>query len=534
MNTRKLPDADGPVPTAQPPAPSPLGEAATPSAPPSQPHLPDRYADASTQQLSNLMQMHLLATLQGMYEYAPRRPADEQEEWRKLLTSLQNTLRFVRKHTPTESSSQPELTLGEPAMTAEQIQEFGRSVEKARLGADLSRSELGQRAGLSERTVQNVEEAKTVPTQGTVMRLLSVRELGLSPADVPWLRSESGGFGSAPNCWIAPGYDPLKMFTDLFEILNGSGGSIEQTYAYLDHKSAVNWYQLSNQSQYASKYRLRMPLDRMAERMLEETRHGKLDIVALGSGDGKQEVRLVQHLLDQAEQTRQRAGLRLYLLDISQPLLSAAYQYAAETVGPRGVYVCAIQGNFHHLPQYTLLHHTQERSHRRRVLLMLGSTLSNLEHEPRFFRHCLSNYGPGDLLLLDVLLAYESPKNPEEIRRKDPALRHGLSPTHKEWLSGPLYRYCDDVKHVEIQFALDTQCPVPGSYSLETLATVKLHSGRTKQFSFSRARRYDSVQLAGMLRTLGWELVEERRFGVPGAAPDYSLMLFRRIAAPSA
>lgn len=487
--------------------------------------LPDRYVEASSPKLAQMVQMHLLGALQGLYEYASRRPAPEQEEWRARLATLQTLLRQVRKHSPSGS----EASADEAAIDPARIAEFGRAVEKARKKAGLSRIELSRRAGLSEGTVRNVEEASNVPTQATLMRLLAVRELALSVEDVPWLRAESAAFGSGPTCWIAPGYDPLQLFTELFEVLNGNGGSLGPSYAYLDHGSAVDWYELSNQAGYASKYRLKMPLETLARRVVEETRHIKLDVIALGPGDGKQEVQLVQHLLDQAEQMKQRPTLRLYLLDISQPLLSTAYQHAVGTVQGRDVSVYAIQGDFNHLPQYTLLHPLQERAHRRRLVTLLGSTLGHLEHEPRFLRHSLAGYAPGDLLLLDVAMAYGAPERPEEIRRKDPLLKAGLPPNFRTWLGGPLLRYCEGVEEVSLDLSLDTQCAVPGSYALEVMATAKTARGRSKQFSLFRFRRYEPSRLITLLRGLGWECVAEAPFGMEGGAPEHVMLLFRRL-----
>lgn len=74
------------------------------------------------------------------------------------------------------------------------------------------------------------------------------------------------------------------------------------------------------------------------------------------------------------------ADLRLYLLDISQPLLSEAYTHAAQTLDRfRGVLVTAVQGNFHHLPRYGQLLYRPEASHRRRLVTMLGGTFGNLD-----------------------------------------------------------------------------------------------------------------------------------------------------------
>src|SRR5205814_3204686 len=112
---------------------------------------------------------------------------------------------------------------------------------------------------------------------------------------------------------------------------------------------------------------------------------------------------------------------RLYLLDISQPMLGFAYKHAADSLADRrGVAVFAIQGDFHRLPCYTQLLYTPQRAHRRRVVCMFGWTFGNLENEIRFVRNSLVGFAPGDLLLLDVTLVHASADRPDEILRKDP------------------------------------------------------------------------------------------------------------------
>lgn len=272
-----------------------------------------------------------------------------------------------------------------------------------------------------------------------------------------------------------------------------------------------------------------MPLQQAAQEIRASIGQAGLDIVALGAGDGKQEVRLVQYLLATGE--RDTAGdLRLYLLDISQPLLSAAYQHAAEHVGSQGVYVCAIQGNFHHWPQYTQLHFAPERAHRRRLVLMLGNTVGNLDNEARFFQHTLTGLVPGDLLLMDVGLAFGSPDQPEEIKRRDRALSTGIPDAHREWLTGPLERYCDGVKSVSLRPSLDVRSPIPGSYAIDALATVKLENGQQKRFSVFRFKRYAPEHLGEVLRHFGWELLLSLPFGVEAAHPSAALMLLRKFS----
>ncbi len=475
-----------------------------------------------------LAQRCMLWALQWMHDRAAERPKERRGEWRKHLNAMQAALRFAHQECPTEASLPESSAQG--TIDPMQVKKFGEMVERARMAASLSRSELGKRAGLAEGTVRNTEEGNNIPTQATVQRLLAVSELGLRVEQVPWLRTEGTSFGSSPNCWIAPGYDPLKLFAELFELLNSRGGSVEQTFSYLDHKSATNWYQLSTQSEYASKYRAKTPLEEMARHILSDSMHARFDVIALGSGDGMQEVRLVQHLLDQAEAKQLVRDVRLFLIDISQPLLSVAYQHASMTLGQRDVYICAVQGDFHQWPQYTQFHHTDERSHRRRLVCMFGNTVGNLDNEARFFEHTLVGLGVGDLLLIDFLLAYGNPANPAEIERRDPSLSRPVPQAHVEWLGGPLWRYCKDVVDVTLNYRLDVRCQFPGAYTLDTVAKARLRDGREKSFSVFRFKRYDSQRFADTLRHFGWELVADVPFGPDPAKPVMAALLFRKVS----
>ena len=246
-----------------------------------------------------------------------------------------------------------------------------------------------------------------------------------------------------------------------------------------------------------------------------------LNVIALGAGDGTLEVRLVQHLIEEAH----APSIELCLLDISQPLLSCAYKHAADTLtGIPNVHVWGMQCNFHHMPLYTQLYYTPARLQRRRVFCMLGGTLANLDNEPRFFQHSLLGCSRGDLLLLDMQVARGSVDDPAEIKKRDKTWSSGVSPAHAAWLSGPIWRHCKDVLSVEFHWNLDTQCPVPGSYALDAVATVQSRGRADRQFSLFRFRRYEPSKLAECLAGLGWDEIGLMPYG--GADQPASLRLF--------
>ena len=478
----------------------------------------------STFRLLESAQAGLLAAMQAMQATVERQEPQIKPPWHKQLKAVQAALRFVY------TAAGHDVALpGETAVDAEKLSQFAQTLRERRRAIKLTQEQLADRAGLSRGTIRGLEKTRHVPSTSTLMRLLAVRELKLDLEALPL--ATRADVSVIPNCWIAPGYDPLKLFAELLDQVNGSGGSLEQTYAYLDHQSASKWHALITQSRYASMFRANMPLDAAAKQVLQSTQGAGLDVIALGSGDGKQEVRLVQLLLAHSARGEREStpDLRLYLLDISQPLLGAAYKHAANTLGDkRGVFICAVQGNFHHLPRYTQLHYTPERSHRRRLICMLGLTVGNLDNEVTFFRHSLSCFAKDDLLLLDIQKTYAAVDDPDVIRQADPALASGVPKEHADFLSGPFASYCKDFVSVAFRFDLQTSCPVPGSYALEAVATVRLAGRRQKEFSAFRFKRYDVERLAGCLGSLGWELQADLPYGAAGEAPVHSLLLFKK------
>ena len=62
---------------------------------------------------------------------------------------------------------------------------LGERLRVKRVIAGLSRSGLAKRAGLSECTIKLIEKGKTRPTESTLLRLLTTKELGLQLTELP-------------------------------------------------------------------------------------------------------------------------------------------------------------------------------------------------------------------------------------------------------------------------------------------------------------------------------------------------------------
>lgn len=316
------------------------------------------------------------------------------------------------------------------------------------------------------------------------------------------------------------------MVEKLRELVSGPGGHIEQSYKYLDPNDTLNWRALLQHGRYASIVE-GMPLADIARYLLDHSigRTG-IDLVGVGVGTGRHEIRLVSHILD-----LDYTDLRLFLLDISQPLLNDACRQAhAMLAGYPSIRLYAINGNFHSLQSYERILQTTHR--RRRLLTMFGNTFGNLDNEIGFIRSSLSGLAPGDLLLLDVPLVHAPADQPDEVQRKDPALAAQSQPEFQRQLSkqavfnlGPLRRYYGETAEIDLAVNLDRHsCVIPGSYAIHLHAVVRTSAREKKNFSLAYIKRYDPEKLAAQMLIEGWELMNSWCYG-----GNYNVLcLFRR------
>ena len=377
---------------------------------------------------------------------------------------------------------------------------LGLKLRNARIAAGLTQEQVASRAGVSIETYRNCEKNYRATSEEVLSKIAKVPELKFSVGETPSQTSHD----KAPSWWIDARFEPLQMLQDLRHTLNGSGGRVEQSLMYLDHQSAADFMALSSGSHYARRHRELMPLDEVVATIKAQTGEQPVDIVALGPGDGRQEVAVTELMADSYDQP----DIKLVLLDVSQPLLNAAYRRAADTFDKRrGVAVFALQGNFHHLPSFTQLHYRPAYSRRRKVVTMLGKTISNLDDELAFFRHNLAPFAAGDLVVIDF---HEAAKPPWATN--DSAFHKPVPPAHQEFLGGPLRRYCRDIDSVSFRYELGLNLVVPESYAVEANATVQTRSG-SKHFTMFRIKRYEPSKLASALKDLGWELAGAFPYG---------------------
>ena len=382
----------------------------------------------------------------------------------------------------------------------ENAEHFGAVLAEHRRNAGFSQSRLARMSGLSRGTIANIEAGRTLPAKDTRQRLLRVKQLAL-PTD------KEDASASAPAPWITRLYSPLDMSREMERLLNGPGGTLEQTYSYVDPQSARDWYDYANLPDYVAKFRSQFPAKELAAAALSRENHRALDLIALGVGDGMCETDLALQL---AAKMGKEPDLRCYLLDISHPLLVEAYKHAAgELAGIAPVF--PIHGNFHDLRSVIALAvRTEER---RRLWCMIGNTFGNLDHEPRFLTDLAACAQKGDLLLLDLQLVWADASDRAAILATDPAFINKLPLPLVRWLTGPLHRHCRDVRGIRLDIELSTRCLLPGSYQLTFWATAEHERGYSVRHQVHLIRRHTLSLLATELRDMGWRTVRQFTYG---------------------
>lgn len=384
---------------------------------------------------------------------------------------------------------------------------LGLLVRRRRGQAELLLEELAKRAGLCKNTIHNIEHSAHVPSPETLRRLFNVSELGLSPVDL----QPPAPPDWSPNSWVSQDYNPVQMIAELQRLVNGPGGSIEQTFLYLDGQSASDWLSICSTETFSDSFRKTRPLQEVAAQVNQLTRGFPLDVNALGPGDGKSEIAFVSHLLDVASEP----GMRLQLLDISHPLLVASLTLAAQTFAGRPLYLIALHADFHKLSMSEPMQAGAEAATRRRVYTLLGYTLPNLENEVKFFESLSACAAPGDVCVVDIQTAYADSDDPDEIRAKDPAFSNMPPPNYLKFGTGPLWRYGRGIRDIRCHFELGMECLIPGSYEINLIAKVEMLTGQEKRFVLGRFKRYDPKRLGESLRARGWIPEWSKMYGGP-------------------
>ena len=400
---------------------------------------------------------------------------------------------------------------------------FGKTLRRHRLQAQLAIKELADMVEVSESMIRHIESGEKRPSSRLLLRLLALAPLNLRPED---LQAESSQPGVVPTLWLAPQYEPRQLITELAKRLNGPGCALEQTTAYLDYQSAADWLTTCNAPNYLAAFSNTGALDTTAAHIAEHCGAGGVDLIALGCGDAKREVKLAEYLLQHCARNNIQ-DIRLFLLDISHSLLIEGHNHAKSALGDSVKNIFALHGNFHDLYQYPLFNRSDLRT-RCRVFTLLGCTLANLDNEVRFFRDTMSAAVPGDFFVADYTNAYASPEQPDKVRDRDPSLQSRMRESHQIWLGGPIHRYCKGARDIDFTLELSTDCIVRGSYELTYVANVTMEKDAPKRrFVVWRVRRYDPEQLEDCLARAGWTTEMRSPYGGNDQS-KLSLLLLRK------
>ena len=398
---------------------------------------------------------------------------------------------------------------------------FGERLRVRRTSAGLSQETLADKVGVTSTTIRALELHKRTARRGLMLKLLALPDLNLRVSDIELSAERSAGSRWTPTSWLGPTYDPVGMITELAHTLNSPSAQLEQTYVYIDTQSAKDWLTTCSSPEYEAAFRANVPLEQMARRIASIVGEQAVSANVLGCGDGKTEALLLtaiqQHL-------RFPVQTEVFLLDISHALLNTAYRHFRETLPSLTTYT--VHGNFLEMPRLPML--VGAIRGRRRLHIMLGYTLANLNDELRYFRDTLSCCATGDLFLLDVLMALAPATDREQIRRVDPGASGKVRPSHATWLSGVVRRYCDNADQIKLTGELAPLGGVPGSYGFDAIATVTMRDRQPdRRFLLFRVRRYDPKLLTDCLAELGWKLVERIDYG-RGNQKTMALLLLQK------
>jgi|JI10StandDraft_1071094.scaffolds.fasta_scaffold10529_2 transcriptional regulator with XRE-family HTH domain len=391
--------------------------------------------------------------------------------------------------------------------------DLAQLLRERREAAGLSQLRLASLAGLSVGTCKNLERGRTTASPDTLARLLGVSELGLvNPLSVA---GQADDPGLQPNSYLTSRYDPARWANELRSLINGPGGTLEQSFLYLDNQSAADY--LAVCEAYSSlRAGLFLQLQQLAQHAAPALK-APVHLVAIGSGDGRAEVCLAQSL---APLVRLQ---RVSLLDISNTLLSKAREHADAVLREHQAEVQAVHGSFHDLAHYTMLHAAAAPG-QVRVFTLLGATMANLSDELRFFRTLRSLAQPGDLVVIDFQTVAAPADQPELVKANDPVLKNGgiLPPPIAAWFAGPIKRHSER-PITDLRFTSElAPGRVPGSYELEFVAMADA-SGFLRRYVVARSTRYDPEKLSQALRVVGWETLRSELYGNQSAA----VMMFR-------
>jgi len=319
------------------------------------------------------------------------------------------------------------------------------------------------------------------------------------------------------NSWIAPGYDPMHLCSELIDEINGRMGQIDQASLYIDAPGALDWQGVSKNENYITAQH-DLPTDDAIQAIQEQLAllphfdQKSLYIISLGPGEAQTEVALVKKILRHTS----IENITIDLLDISQPMLTTTYKQVKRALShEKGVHITPCYGDFYKLHQYHRFLDAASQENRLCLITMFGYTFGNLKNERRFVLGNLNAFPKNTLLLMDTVSAFAPAANSEEVMKKDPWLsgESGWQEATERFIVGPIRRHRKSLKpqdiikcHAELDYS---HCSISNSYCVELWATIP------DQFrcSILYFKRYDPNSLLSSMEVDGWLSIDSWRFG---------------------
>ena len=282
----------------------------------------------------------------------------------------------------------------------------------------------------------------------------------------------------SPNCYLGLGVDPVALDERLHEIINGAGDKIDQLFLYLSPTSAAAWKRKTALEDYRAGTTI--PVEEIVEQvdiLLQKMTSGRrsINVISLGSGEARQEQRLVQTLIRQNSTQK----VYLFLVDASHPMLNVGFSECKKVFASYPeVKSLAMYQNFMELPQNKKFLQAISKPNQVNLLTMLGCTFANLEQEMLFLRNTLGAFPSKTMLLIDIITPYGASDNVEEIKQNDPqfSARRPYSGPAEEHLATPFIQHHRKVREArDVKFfpVLDNRtCNLKGSYTVEVKAQI--------------------------------------------------------------